>query len=141
MVGVYEKSLKSKILIVEDYSIVARDIKERLEHMDYNVLDIVSNGEDAIKKSYETKPDVVLMDIVLKGKLDGIETAQKIQASDNIPIIYVSAYYDNKTLKRAATTLPSGFILKPFDDVGLDTSIQLALYKQQHLEQLKGNSY
>ena len=90
MVGVYEKSLKSKILIVEDYSIVARDIKERLEHMDYNVLDIVSNGEDAIKKSNETKPDVVLMDIVLKGDLDGM---------------------------------------------GLDTSIQLALYKQQHLEQ------
>ena len=132
---VNEKTLKSKILIVEDYSIVARDIKERLEHLNYNVIDIVSNGEDAIRKSNKTKPDVVLMDVVLKGDLDGIETAQKIQARDNIPIIYVSAYYDNKTLKRAATTLPSGFILKPFDDVGLDTSIQLALYKQQHLEQ------
>jgi DNA-binding NarL/FixJ family response regulator len=130
---VYEKTLKSKILIVEDYSIVARDIKERLEHMDYNVLDIVSNGEDAIRKSNETKPDVVLMDVVLKGDLDGIETAQKIQSHNNVPIIYITAYYDNKTLKRAATTLPSGFILKPFDDVGLDTSIRLALYKQQHI--------
>ena len=77
LVGVYERTLKSKILIVEDYSIVAKDIKERLKHMDYNVLDIVSKGEDAIKKSNETKPDVVLMDIVLKGDLDGIETAQK----------------------------------------------------------------
>jgi DNA-binding NarL/FixJ family response regulator len=137
---VYEKTLKSKILIVEDYSIVVRDIKERLEHMDYNVLDIVSNGEDAIRKSNETKPDVVLMDVVLKGDLDGIKTAQKIQAHNNVPIIYITAYYDNKTLKRAATTLPSGFILKPSDDVGLDTSIQLALYKQQHIEELKSNS-
>ena len=136
---VNEKTLKSKILIVEDYSIVARDIKERLENMDYNVLDIVSNGEDAIRKSNETKPDVVLMDVVLKGDLDGIETAQKIQAN-NIPIIYVTAYYDNETLKRAATTSPSGFILKPFDDVGLDTSIQLALYQQQQTVELKTNS-
>ena len=136
---VFEKTVKSKILIVEDYSIVARDIKERLEHMDYNVLDIVSNVEDVIRRSDETKPDEVLVDVVLKWDLDGIETAQKIQADNNIPIIYVTAYYDNKTLERAATTLHSGFILKPFDDVGLDTSIQLALYKQQHLEELKSN--
>lgn len=136
----YEQTLKSKILIVEDFSIVARDIKERLEHMNYNVLDIVSNGEDAIRKSSETNPDIVLMDIVLKGDLDGIETAQKIQADTNIPIIYVTAYYDKNTLKRAASTSHSGFIIKPFDDLGLDTSIQLALYKQQHLEELQGDS-
>jgi two-component system, response regulator PdtaR len=138
---VYEQTLKSKILIVEDFSIVARDIKERLEHMNYNVLDIVNNGEDAIRKSSETKPDIVLMDIVLKGDLDGIETAQKIQADNNIPIIYVTAYYDTNTLKRAASTLHSGFIIKPFDDLGLDTSIQLALYKQQHLEGLDGDQF
>ena len=137
----YEKALKSKILIVEDFSIVARDIKERLEHMNYNVLDIVSSGEDAIIKSSETKPDIVLMDIVLKGDLDGIETAQKIQADNNIPIIYVTAYYDTNTLKRAASTSHSGFIIKPFDDLGLDTSIQLALYKQQYLEELEGDSF
>jgi two-component system, response regulator PdtaR len=133
---VHEKTLKSKVLVVEDYSIVARDIKERLENMDYNVLDIVSNGEDAIRKSSETKPDVVLMDVVLKGELDGIETAQRIQADNNVAIIYVTAYYDNKTLKRAETTLHSGFILKPFDDVGLNTSIQLALHKQQNRHEL-----
>ena len=136
---VNEKTLKSKILIVEDYSIVARDIKERLEHLNYNVIDIVSNGEDAIRKSNKTKPDVVLMDVVLKGDLDGIETAQKIQTHNNIPIKNVTAYYDNKTLESAATTLYSGFILKPFDDIGLNTSIQLALYKQQHIEELENN--
>ena len=99
----------SKILIVEDEYIVATDLKQRLEDMGHKIVGIEGDGKSAIKKTEETKPDLILMDITLKGELDGIETAQQIQEDYDIPLIYLSGRNDNNTLKRAKTTEPSGF--------------------------------
>jgi CheY-like chemotaxis protein len=123
--------LNSKILIVEDEGIVARDIKNRLETMGYDVVGISGNGKDAINITVEQTPDLILMDIMLTGDLDGIETAKQIHDEYNIPFIYLTAYYDDEILERASGTQPSGYITKPFNDVGLHAAIQLALYKEQ----------
>ncbi len=132
-------TLNTKILIVEDVIIVATDLQQRLEKLGYNIVGIVNNGNDAIKITEETKPDLILMDIILKGDLDGIETVQIINELHNIPHIYLTFYYDDKTLERASKTQPFGYITKPFDDIGLYTAIQLALLKQKNVQQLKNS--
>ncbi len=114
----------SKVLIVEDDYIVALDLKQRLEDMGHKIVGIEGDGEAAIKNTQKTKPDLILMDITLKGELDGIETAQKIQENNNIPFIYVSGYNDKKTLKRAKITKPLAFITKPFMNRGIIKAIQ-----------------
>jgi CheY-like chemotaxis protein len=132
-------TLNTKILIVEDVIIIATDLQQRLEKLGYNIVGIVNNGNDAIKITEETKPDLILMDIILKGDLDGIETVQIINELHNIPHIYLTSYYDDKTLERASKTQPFGYITKPFDDIGLYTAIQLALLKQKNVQQLKNS--
>ena len=121
--------VKKNILIVEDERIVAEDIKTSLNRLGYNVLAIVSSGKDAISKALELKPDLVLMDILLKGDLDGIEAASKIRSKSNIPIIYLTAHTDEITLKRAKLSEPFGYIVKPFETKDLRIAIDLALYK------------
>ena len=106
----------SKILIVEDDFIVAIDLKMHLENMGCSVLDITDNGLDALKKTRESNPDLILMDIHLKGDIDGIDTAQKIIDLYNVPVIYVTGYNDKNTIKRANITGPFGYIVKPFED-------------------------
>ena len=123
--------LNSKILIVENERIVADDIKQRLEDLGYEVIGISGNSEDALKKTGEIKPDIILMDIILTGEVDGIETAQQISEIYSIPFIYLTAYYDDEILKRASLTQPAGYITKPFNTVGLHAAIQMALYKQK----------
>ncbi|RLF58459.1 MAG: hypothetical protein DRN27_05400, partial [Thermoplasmata archaeon] len=98
--------MKKKILIVEDESIVALEIQNRLEQMGYHVIDTISEGEQAIKKALETKPDLVLMDIHLLGEMDGITTAEQIRKKLKIPVIFLTAYADKETLKRARITQP-----------------------------------
>ena len=120
-----------KILVVEDESIVALEIQNRLEDLGYTVIDIVDTGEQAIKKAAETKPDLILMDIYLKGNMDGIKAAQYIQQNQHIPIIYLTAYADNETLKRARITTPYAYIVKPFEERELQSNIEIALYKHQ----------
>ncbi|MGZ7068427.1 MAG: response regulator, partial [Methanobacterium sp.] len=120
-----------KILVVEDEKIVAIDIKRRLENMNYNVPEIISSGEEAIERAFELSPDLVLMDIVLRGDIDGIKAAQVIKDKYNIPIIYLTAYSDEKTLKRAKITGPFGYIIKPFEDRELHSAIEVALYKHE----------
>jgi PAS domain S-box-containing protein len=127
----------SKIMLVEDESVVAIDIKLRLESLGYIVNDIAPSGEEAIEKISKNPPDLVLMDIVLKGKLDGIETAQKIGALYNIPILYLTAYSDEKTLERAKITGPFGYIIKPFEDRELQSAIEIALYKHEMESKLR----
>ncbi len=117
------------ILIVEDESIVALDIMDKLERLGYNVLAIVSSGEEAVEKVAKIQPDLILMDIVLKGKIDGIEAARRIQESFNIPIIYLTAHSDEQTLKRAKITRPFGYIIKPFTDKDLQNAIEIILYE------------
>ena len=108
--------VNSNILIVEDDFIVAIDLKQHLEKIGYNVLDITDNGKDAIHKTEEINPDVILMDISLKGDMDGIDAGKQIHEQYDVPLIYLTGYFDEKTLKRANNTEPYGFIVKPFED-------------------------
>lgn len=128
-----------KILVVEDESIVAMDIKHRLENMGYIVPAITSSGEEAVEKASETNPDLVLMDIVLKGEMDGIDAAQQIKDNLDIPVVYLTAYSDERTLKRAKITGPFGYIIKPFEDRELHSAIEVALYKYEMESKLKAN--
>lgn len=128
-----------KILVVEDESIVAMDIKHRLENMGYIVPAITSSGEEAVEKASETDPDLILMDIVLKGEIDGIEAAQQIKENLDVPIVYLTAYSDERTLKRAKITGPFGYIIKPFEDRELHSAIEVALYKHEMESKLKAN--
>lgn len=122
---------KTNILIVEDESIVAKDIQMSLRKLGYNVVAICSNGEDAIRAAEEHAPDLVLMDIMLKGDMSGIEAAEQIRARFNVPIIYLTAYADESTLSKAKITEPYGYIIKPFKEIDLRTSIEMAQYKHQ----------
>jgi len=119
----------ARILVVGDEGIVAEEIRSRLKRLRYRVAAVVFSGEEAIKKAEETHPDLVLMDIRLRGDIDGVEAAQEIRARFDIPVVYVTAYADEATLQRAKTTEPYGYILKPFEDKELRTGIEVALYK------------
>lgn len=122
---------KAKIMIVEDEWITAEDIKMSLESLGYTVTSVSSSGEEAIQNAEKGMPDLVLMDIVLKGEMDGIEAARQIRACYNIPIIYLTAYADENTLERASITEPFGYIVKPFVNEDLKISIEIALYKHR----------
>ncbi|HET7152483.1 MAG TPA: PAS domain S-box protein, partial [Candidatus Kapabacteria bacterium] len=130
---------KAKILVVEDEGIVAKDIQSRLRRLGYDVPATAATGEEAIARAEEHRPDVVLMDIMIQGDMDGIETAGKIVELLHIPIIYVTAYSDDNTLKRARMTSPFGYLLKPFAERELYTTIEMALYKHSVDQKLKEN--
>lgn len=121
----------NRILIVEDEAIVSLDIKGRLSALGYIVLGIVKTGELAVQKTIELDPDLVLMDIMLDGQMDGIDAASVILKESDTPIIYLTAYADEKTLERAKVTEPFGYIIKPFEDRELNLAIEMALYKHQ----------
>ena len=118
-----------KILIVEDDDIIARIEDWRLKNLGYTVCGRATNGAEAMELVVNKKPDIVLMDINIKGNIDGIETAKMIKKGFNIPVIYVTSHSDGATLVRAKETKPDGFILKPFEDNDLRIAIQLALSK------------
>lgn len=128
---------KIKILIVEDESIVAMDIKHRAEGLGYQVIGVTPSGEEALEMVRENPPNLILMDIVLKGKIDGIETAQRIHDTYDIPVLYLTAYSDEETLKRAKITEPFGYIIKPFEDRELHSSVEIAIYKHEMDRKLK----
>jgi PAS domain S-box-containing protein len=128
---------KAQILIVEDESIVAKDIKNMLERIGYDVPAVVASGEKAIEKAAETSPDLVLMDIMLKGDMDGVEAAEQIRSRFYIPVVYVTAYADDGTLQRAKITEPFGYIIKPFQERELHTTIEMALYRHKMERKLK----
>jgi len=121
----------ASILVVEDERIVAEDIQKSLQNLGYTILAVVSSGEKAIQKARGENPDLVLMDIVLKGEMDGIEAAERIYSQFNIPVVYLTAYADEKKLQRAKVTEPYGYLLKPFEERGLHTTIEMALYKHR----------
>ena len=122
---------RHQIMVVEDESIVAEDMKAMLEGFGYNVPAVAFSGEEAVRKAFDTHPDLVLMDIVLKGQMSGVEAVERIRSRYNIPVVYVTAYADEKTVRRAKATEPYGYILKPFDARELQTAIEIALYKHQ----------
>lgn len=124
-------------MIVEDEAIVAADIQDRLRALGYEAATLVHSGEDAEPRAAETRPDLVLMDIKLRGKIDGIEAAQRIQQSLDIPVVYLTAHADQATLQRAKVTEPFGYIVKPFDERALHTTIEIALYRHKAEGRLK----
>jgi two-component system, LytTR family, response regulator LytT len=128
---------KTNILIVEDESIVAKDIQHSLKKLGYTVVGMCSTGEEAIRTAEEVKPDLVLMDIMLKGEMSGIEAAGQIREKYNIPIIYLTAYADESTLSKAKVSEPYGYIIKPFKEIDLHTSIEMAIYKHEKESDVK----
>lgn len=121
---------KKKIMVVEDERIVAHDLARQLTDLGYDVVATAYSGEEAVDKLQETHPDLVLMDIVLAGKMDGIQAAEKITALSSAPVVYLTSYADDKTFRRATLTGPSGYILKPVEKKQLQVTIALALNRQ-----------
>lgn len=119
------------ILVVEDEGIVAMDIQARLRSLGYAVAGHATNGEDAIALARNLRPDLVLMDIMIEGDMDGIETARRISLLSGPPVVYLTAYADERTLSRAKLTGPLGYVIKPFEDRDLKLAIEMALYKHQ----------
>jgi diguanylate cyclase (GGDEF)-like protein/PAS domain S-box-containing protein len=122
---------KTRILIVEDEGVIALELRDRLADMGYEIVGPVPSGQEAIDHARELVPDVVLMDIILAGRMDGIEASEIIKNSLDIPVIFLTAHADERTLQRAKATGPFGYILKPFNERELQVSIEMALYKHQ----------
>jgi PAS domain S-box-containing protein len=131
--------MSTRILVVEDERITAEDIKDGLKSLGYEVPAVVHSGEEAVRKARELQPDLILMDIKLEGKMDGIEAAGEIKKHFDIPVIYLTAYSDEGTVKRAKQTEPSGYIIKepsgivhkPFKESELHSIIELTLYRHE----------
>jgi DNA-binding LytR/AlgR family response regulator len=120
-----------KILIVEDEMLIAANIANQLENLGYEILGIIPRGQEAINAVKSDKPDVVLMDIHLKGDIDGIETAIQLQKQADLSIIYLTANADEATFNRAKLTKPAGFIAKPFKQLDLQRAIELAVSRME----------
>ncbi|WNZ22175.1 response regulator [Leptolyngbya sp. NK1-12] len=133
----------ARILITEDEVLIAREIEMTLQELGYTVTGIAANGQAALDQIAATQPDVVLMDIVMPGDADGIETANRIRTQFRLPIVFLTAYADADTLQRAKITEPFGYVLKPFQPQELNIAIQIALVRhraeQFHLETLRSN--
>jgi two-component system CheB/CheR fusion protein len=127
------------ILIVEDENIVAKDIRRTLQSLGYEVPEAVATGEAALERAEQLRPDLVLMDIVLRGEMDGIQAAEIIRQRWETPVIYLTAHADPATLRRAKITEPFGYVLKPFEERDLHTTIEMALYKHAMEQKLREN--
>jgi len=127
----------ASILIVEDNNIVMLELKDRLEETGYNVVGYAPSGVEAIKKAEESHPDLIMMDIRLKGEMDGIDAAARIKNELDIPVIYLTAHTDDDTLQRAKITEPYGYVIKPFEERELFSTIEMALYKHGMEKKLK----
>jgi DNA-binding LytR/AlgR family response regulator len=122
---------KEKILVVEDENLIALEIKKRLEKNKFQVVDILSSGKDAVKYVSKNNVDLILMDIMLDNDMDGIDTAEIINKDNDIPIVYLTAYSDDKTLEKAKKTMSYGYIVKPIEEEKLKINIEMALNKHQ----------
>ena len=128
---------KYSILVVEDEALIAASLVQTLISLGYTVPEPVATGEGAIRAVKTKKPDLVLMDIKLAGSMDGIEAAEKIRAIAEIPIVYLTAYTDDKRLEKARLTEPYGYIVKPSHSRELNATIEMALYKHALDRKLK----
>ena len=123
--------MTTSVLIVEDEKIIALDIKNSLQKAGYQVSGIAASGKQAIEQAAHLRPHLVLMDIMLKGSMDGVEAAAEIRDRYAIPVVYLTAHADEQTLNRAKVTDPFGYILKPFEDRELITTIEIALSRHK----------
>ncbi|MBF0319424.1 MAG: diguanylate cyclase [Nitrospirae bacterium] len=128
---------KTRIMIVEDEAITGSYIQSTLENLGYIVTSITSTATEAIEMAGQDRPDLVLMDIQIMGPMDGIEAAHEIRMRFNIPVVYLTAHSDGKTLERAKITEPFGYVIKPFDNRELISNIEMALYKHKAEIKLK----
>jgi len=131
--------MKAKILIVEDEQLVGMDLAKSLERLGYTITGAVGSGEEAIEKALDDSPNLIIMDIRLKGKIDGIAAAEAIRAEQDIPVVYLTAYADDTTLERAKATQPYGYILKPFVEREIYTTIEMALSKHGMERRMREN--
>ncbi len=129
--------MSATILIVEDESIVAENLQDELETLGYSVCGIASSGEQALKLEAKHAPDLVLMDIMLAGTLDGIATAAKMHERRYLPVVYLTAYSDSATLQRAQITEPFGYLIKPYKERELHSTLEMALYKHRMEQKLR----
>lgn len=133
--SVFMANLK-KILIVEDDEIIANLIERMLQKKDYTIVGKVTSGEEALNRTADLGPDLVLMDITLKGAIDGIYAARYINTIFNIPVVFLTGSYDDETIGRAKMAEPMGFITKPFNDKDLFSNIEIALYNYAMLKRM-----
>jgi CheY-like chemotaxis protein/DNA-binding PadR family transcriptional regulator len=132
----------SKILIVDDEAIITMQLEERLSIMGYTVGGMAASGEDAVEKARSTRPDLVLMDIVMPGKMNGIEAAKIILKELDIPVVFVTAYADDIIIEKAKSARPYGYIVKPFNELEIKAAIEVALFRKasEQEEQKSGKS-
>ncbi|MFO0983713.1 MAG: response regulator [Planctomycetota bacterium] len=130
---------RSRILVVDDEGIVAKDLQDRLRSLGWEVPDVAATGKEALEKARALTPDLVLMDIRLQGEIDGIAAAQRLRDELEIPVVYLTAYGDAATLARAKLTEPGGYLLKPFKERELHSTIEIALYKHQMEQKLRAS--
>jgi PAS domain S-box-containing protein len=130
---------KPSILVVEDENVVAMDLVSSLEKLNYMVVGVAASGEDAVELASQRAPDLVLMDIHLRGDMDGIRAAEQIQEKLFIPVVYLTAYSDQSTLGRARVTHPFGYVLKPFEDREIEVAIQMAIFRHTMERALRDN--
>jgi PAS domain S-box-containing protein len=128
----WEDCLADRILIVEDERITAEDLAEVLKDLGYHVTAVVSSGEEALREAERNPPDLVLMDIRIKGEMDGTEAARILRERFDVPVVYLTAHADRDTLERAKQSRPLGYIVKPFQEAELHASVEMALYKHWH---------
>ncbi len=130
-------STKTNIIIVEDESIVAKDIQNSLKKLGYNVLGTASTGDAALELAEQQVPDLFLLDIMLKGDKSGIDVAAIVKEKYNVPVVFLTAYADASTFGKAKETEPYGYIIKPFKEIDLQTSIEMALFKHKKTAEIK----
>lgn len=128
---------KARILIVEDEALVARDLVNMIKSLGYEVTDLVQNGEAVAQSVEKNRPDLAIMDIVLKGRLDGIEAAAILWEKYSIPVIYITSFADDLTFERAKLTEPFGYLIKPYEERELELTIEIALYKARRQQLVK----
>ena len=131
---------KGRIMIVEDEGITALTLQRKLETLGYDVPVTTATGEEAVEQVKLAQPDLILMDIMLAGKMDGVETAGQIKAHYDIPVVYLTAYADEDTFQRAKVTDSFGYLLKPFQERILEITIEMALYKHKMTQALRSHS-
>ncbi|MDD1661341.1 MAG: response regulator [Methanomicrobiales archaeon] len=127
----------SKILVVDDEAIITMQLEERLSALGYEVAGMAASGEDSIEKARRLTPDIVLMDIVMPGKMNGIEAAKQITEEMGIPVIFVTSYADDAIIEKAKAARPYGYIVKPFNELEIKAAIEIALFRKESEQKIE----
>src|SRR4030042_6000904 len=120
----------SKILVVDDEAIITMQLEERLSSIGYTISGMAASGEEAVEKARRLLPDIVLMDIVMPGKMNGIEAAKKITEELDIPVVFVTSYADDAIIEKAKHVRPYGYIVKPFNELVIKATVEVALFRK-----------